>query len=54
LSELMEEGVIVQACKACADKLGVSDNLTQMRVDVTYMGEKLTNFLKEGWAVLTY
>ena len=48
------DGVRLQACKACSDSYGVSDNLTELGVDVKYMGEPLTKLLKNGWRVLTF
>jgi hypothetical protein len=47
-------GVIVQACKACADMYGVSDTLSKMGIDVKYMGKPLTDMLKSGWVNLTF
>ncbi len=54
IEELKTVGVEVQACKACADRYGVSDKLTAMGIDVLYMGIPLTEYLKGGWAVLTF
>jgi len=48
------DGVQVQACKACADSYGVSERLTELGVEVKYMGEPLTAMLKSGWRVLTF
>lgn len=53
LAELRKAGVELQACKACADSYGVSDKLTELGVDVIYMGAPLTEYLKSGWASLT-
>ena len=46
LKELLEVGVEVQACQACADLYGVSDQLRSLGVDVKYMGAPLTDILK--------
>lgn len=54
IKKMMEAGVIVQACKACADLYGVSDKLEALGVDVKYMGVPLTDMLKQGWASLTF
>ena len=54
ISEMIEEGVKVQACKACADNLGITDQLIKLGVEVIYIGEHMTKILKERWAVLTY
>ena len=54
IKDMLEEGVKVQACKACSDKLGISDNLTDLGVEVIYIGEQFTNILKKGWAIITF
>jgi hypothetical protein len=54
IQELKTVGVGLQACKACADRYGVSDKLSAMGIDVLYMGSPLTECLKEGWTVLTF
>jgi hypothetical protein len=48
------DGVVLEACKACADSYGVSEQLAELGVDVKYMGTPLTEILKEGWRVLTF
>ena len=51
---LAEDGVELLACKACADRYGVSDDLTAAGFDVLYMGAPLTDMLKDPqWAVLS-
>lgn len=52
ISKMREAGVILEACKACADRYGVSDDLVQLGIDVHYMGVPLTEYLKEGRNVL--
>jgi hypothetical protein len=52
VSKMREAGVILEACKACADRYGVSDDLAQLGIDVRYMGVPLTEYLKEGRNVL--
>jgi hypothetical protein len=46
-------GVELLACKACADRYGASEALAAMGLEVVYMGEPLTRYLKHGWKVLT-
>jgi len=46
-------GVELLACKACADRYGVSETLAGLGLEVIYMGEPLTGYLKDGWKVLT-
>jgi hypothetical protein len=47
-------GVISEACKACADKYGVSQHLEQLGVQVRYMGQPLTDYIKAGKKVITF
>ena len=53
IKTLIDTGVEVVACKACADKLGVSQNLTELGIDVKYMGEPLTEYIKLDYKILT-
>ncbi len=50
LRELKSAGVELLACKACADRYGVSEKLNQLGIEVIYMGAPYTEMLKEGWA----
>ena len=50
---LMKSGVDVIACKACTDEYEVTATLEQLGIDVKYMGEPLTQYLKEGKKVLS-
>ncbi len=54
VKKMKNEGIILEACKACADMYGVSDKLTELGIDVKYMGKPLTNMLKSGWVTLTF
>ena len=51
---MMQDGVKVQACVACADSYGVSERLRALGVEVKGMGAPLTDMLKQGWKVLTF
>ena len=51
---MMDDGVVVEACIACADLYGVSQTLAEMEIDVKGMGMPLTKYLKDGWKVLTF
>ena len=54
LRRMMDAGIHVEACKACADDLGVSPELEALGVEVKYMGMPLTGYLKEGRKVLSF
>ncbi len=45
LQKLMGNGVTIEACKACADKIKVSATLKELGVEVKYMS-KLTGLIK--------
>jgi len=46
--KMIKAGVEVAACKACADSYGVSDILEKMGIEVRYMGQPLTRYLKDA------
>jgi hypothetical protein len=51
---MLADGVDIIACKACSDRLGATEALEQLGVNVFYVGTALTEMLKGGWASLTY
>ena len=53
IKEMINDGVSFIACKACADKLGVTGRLEQLGVDVFYTGETLTDIIREGKKLLS-
>lgn len=54
IGKMKEAGIKLEACKACADMYEVSDSLRKLGVDVKYMGDVLTGYIKEGRHVLTF
>jgi len=54
VKQMLKDGVSVKACKACADSYGVSGKLSELGIDVKYMGKPLSNMLKTDWKVLTF
>ena len=54
IKQMSEDGVIVQACVACADSYGVSQNLRDLGIEVKGMGKPLTEMLKSDWKVITF
>ncbi len=54
LAEMMELGVHVGACKACADSYPVTEELEALGVEVFYSGEFLTDWIKSDGAVITF
>jgi hypothetical protein len=53
ISIAMQAGVQFSACKACADQLEVTEQLTGLGIEVIYWGEGLTEILKEDGKLLT-
>ncbi len=51
---MMKDGIQVQACVVCADSYGVSDDLRAMGIEVKGMGKPLTDYVRDGWEVLTF
>jgi len=54
IRKMEEAGIVLEACKKCSDMYGVSGELERMHLDVKYMGEPLTAYLKEGKRVITF
>jgi hypothetical protein len=46
ITKLMEAGVHVSACKACAEELEAADTLNDLGIEVKYWGEPLTEVIK--------
>ncbi|NCB42420.1 MAG: DsrE family protein [Clostridia bacterium] len=53
VAEMVLAGVKFEACKACADIYNVSEKLQGLGVDVKYMGEGLTNYIKSNDCFIT-
>jgi hypothetical protein len=53
IKQALEKGVHITACKACADQLGVSDDLEKLGIEVKYWGDPLTKILKNDEKLLT-
>jgi hypothetical protein len=53
VKNMIDSGVNVEACKICSDNLNASQKLLELGVDVKYMGERLTKYLKSGEKLLT-
>ena len=52
---MQNDGVVVEACIACAMGYGIVDDLKKLGITVRGMGEPLSNYLKQpDWKVLTF
>ncbi len=53
VAEMIHKGVQMEACKDCCDNFGVTEKLTQLGVNVRYMGKPFTDYIKAGEKILT-
>ncbi len=51
---LQKDGVIVQACIACANMYSVTDDLKVCSVDVRGTGGLLTKYIKRGYKIISF
>ena len=54
VKSMISDGVILEACIACSNGFGVTEELKALGIDVKGMGVPLTSYLKSGYHVLTY
>jgi hypothetical protein len=54
IAKMVEVGVKIEACIACARIYGVDDKLRQLGYDVKGMGVPLSDYLKQDYKVLTF
>ncbi len=51
---MQEDGIIVEACIACAMSYGIVEDLKALGITVRGMGQPLTDYLKSEWKVITF
>lgn len=54
LKSMQKDGVVIEACIACATAYNVVDELKKLNFDVKGMGKPLTEYLKSDAKVLTF
>lgn len=54
IKAMQKDGVVVEACIACAMNYGVVEELKALGITVRGMGVPLSNYLKNGWKVITF
>jgi hypothetical protein len=54
IAAMKKSGVIVEACVACSNMYGVTDELKVCEVDVKGMGVPLTRYLKRGYKIISF
>jgi hypothetical protein len=50
--EMLHSGINVEACRDCSDVCGVTDDLMRLGVNVRFMGQPLTDYIRSGEPVL--
>jgi hypothetical protein len=53
IKEALKVGVHITACKACADQLGLTEELESQGIEVIYWGKPLTDILKSEETLIT-
>lgn len=51
--EMLQNGISVEACKDCCDNFKVADILLKLGVNVRYMGQPLTEYIKADEKLIT-
>ena len=54
IASIKKNGVIVEACVACSNMYGVTNELKVCEVDVKGMGIPLTRYLKRGYRIVSF
>lgn len=54
VASMKKDGILVEACIACSNMYGVTNQLKECQVDVKGMGVPLTKYLKRGYKVISY
>ena len=54
IATMKKDGVIVEACVACSNMYGVTDELRVCEVDVKGMGVPLTRYLKRNYKIISF
>lgn len=54
MKAMQKVGVVTEACRACAKRYGVDDDLEKMGIEVEYMGKPLSDRLKGDWKVIVF
>ncbi|NDV60732.1 DsrE family protein [Bacteroides sp. 519] len=53
IMEMLHQGITIEACKDCCDTFGVSGRLEKLGINVRYMGQALTEYIKADEKILT-
>lgn len=47
-------GKVVSACKACSDEEGVSSQLSELDIEVEYVGSVISKLIKDGYVPMVW
>jgi hypothetical protein len=53
IKNMIEDGVVVLACKHCAEELGVATSLMKCGIDTHSTGELLSDWIKSGEPIVS-
>ncbi|GAB6189399.1 hypothetical protein JCM30566_11380 [Marinitoga arctica] len=54
IKNLINNGIKVEACKWCSDQYNISNKLFDMNIDIKYMGNVLSDYLKDDYKVVSF
>lgn len=54
IGTLKDSGVELLACRACTDEYDITETIEKLGIEVIYMGEPLTNYLKDDVKIITF
>ncbi|WP_320019381.1 DsrE family protein [Labilibaculum manganireducens] len=54
IERMLQEGISIFACKACADMYDVTPQLEKLNIDVKFMGEALSETLQKNYKVINF
>jgi len=54
IEAVLDEGMTPMACKACSDKDSVSDALADLGCDVAYVGEPISEAIRDGYIPMVW
>ena len=53
VKQMLDAGIKVEGCLACSEQFEVTDTLRSIGIDLKYMGEPLTGYIKGDEKILT-
>ncbi len=54
IKKMLDMGIVIKACKACADKYEVADDIAGLGIEVKYMSYELTQHIKDKDNLITF